>query len=171
MHYRRSEGVGVLVGALLLTGAVLGIGVWRFPEWLGIAPGSDRQIMVLLVIAAVTLVGLILLGGYHLLVNQLGHSVYGRFEPDDAPQPTQASVPEPQDDRVAQVQSYLHEQYGPLWRRKVRLLLVVGEPEQIDATAPGLAEQHWLEGQRTVLLWGGSVRAEREGGCLPSGTA
>lgn len=51
----------------------------------------------------------------------------------------------------------LRTQHGYFWRCKVRLFLVFGEPDQISAIAPGLTPQNWLEGQGTVLLWGGSV--------------
>lgn len=60
----------------------------------------------------------------------------------------------------------LRERHGFFWRRKVRLLLVVGEPEQIEAIAPGLREQRWLEGQNTVLLWAGSVQGEPQDALL-----
>ncbi|WP_049096022.1 ImcF-related family protein, partial [Klebsiella oxytoca] len=43
------------------------------------------------------------------------------------------------------------------WRHKVRLLLVAGEPAHIAAIAPGLAEKQWLEGHRTVLIYGGTL--------------
>lgn len=36
--------------------------------------------------------------------------------------------------------------------------MVVGEPDEIAALAPQLAEQGWLEGQRTVLIHGGSLQ-------------
>lgn len=48
--------------------------------------------------------------------------------------------------------------HGPLWRRKTRLYLVIGEPEQIQAIAPHLSQDHWLHGEHNVLLWGGSVQ-------------
>ncbi len=55
---------------------------------------------------------------------------------------------------------YLCALYGPFWRRKIRLLLVTGEPEQAEAIAPGLTGQHWLEGDHTVLIYGGRPSAE-----------
>ncbi|MGH8383837.1 ImcF-related family protein, partial [Pseudomonas sp.] len=71
------------------------------------------------------------------------------------------SSPQPEEDSeqvwLAPLRKHLREHYGLLWRRKVRLLLVVGEPEQVDAIAPGLTERHWLEGGQTVLVWGGSL--------------
>ena len=53
----------------------------------------------------------------------------------------------------------LRDQHGVFWRRRVRLLLVIGEPDQIHAIAPTLANDLCLVGQGTVLLWGGSAQA------------
>ncbi|PKH18540.1 type VI secretion protein VasK [Enterobacterales bacterium CwR94] len=53
---------------------------------------------------------------------------------------------------------HLHTRYGPFWRYKVRLLLVVGEEDAVAALLPELSRQQWLEGQRTVLIHGGSLR-------------
>ncbi|KAA1174037.1 ImcF-related family protein, partial [Photorhabdus heterorhabditis] len=39
-------------------------------------------------------------------------------------------------------------------------LLVMGEVEQVEAIAPGLTTQHWLEGHRTLLVYGGSLQTE-----------
>jgi type VI secretion system protein ImpL len=60
---------------------------------------------------------------------------------------------------LAEIIQVLRKHYGFFWRRKVRLLLVIGEPTEIEAIAPTLADQQWLEGQGTVLLWGGSAQA------------
>ena len=70
-----------------------------------------------------------------------------------------------QDDTLT-VDQYLRDQYGFFWRRKVRLFLVVGEPAQIAAIAPGLTKENWLEGQSTVLLWAGSVQGEPQDSLL-----
>ncbi|MBV7545614.1 type VI secretion protein VasK [Pseudomonas sp. PDM26] len=56
----------------------------------------------------------------------------------------------------------LRESHGRFWRHKIRLLLIVGEPEQIKAIAPGLTEDHCLVDQDTVLLWGGSVQNQMD---------
>ncbi len=37
---------------------------------------------------------------------------------------------------------------------------MTGEPEQAEAIAPGLTGQHWLEGDHTVLIYGGRPSAE-----------
>jgi len=54
----------------------------------------------------------------------------------------------------------LKVRYSVLWRRKVRLLLVTGDEAAIDQLVPGLQENQWLEGNRTVLIYGGSLIAE-----------
>lgn len=61
---------------------------------------------------------------------------------------------------VAELKEHLHHQYSTFQRTRTRFILVVGEPKQIEAIAPGLADAQWLEGQNTVLLWGGSPQSE-----------
>lgn len=62
-------------------------------------------------------------------------------------------------DLINRCAARLTENYGFFWRSKTRLLLVIGEPNQIEAIAPGLTQHQWLIGQNTVLLWGGSAQA------------
>ncbi|MHC8318624.1 ImcF-related family protein [Pseudomonas sp. LB3P31] len=68
-----------------------------------------------------------------------------------------AAKPDNQAQFFADIRTILQKRHGHLWRYKIRLLLVVGESDQIQAIAPGLAANHWLEGQDTVLVWGGSI--------------
>lgn len=55
---------------------------------------------------------------------------------------------------------YLRRRYSLFWRRKVRLLLITGDEAAIEQLIPGLQESQWLEGNRTVLIYGGSLAAE-----------
>ncbi|VDY52069.1 ImcF-related family protein [Klebsiella oxytoca] len=64
---------------------------------------------------------------------------------------------EERDVPLSSLRQYLRRRYTRFWRHKVRLLLVAGEPAHIAAIAPGLAEKQWLEGHRTVLIYGGSL--------------
>ncbi|WP_413704909.1 ImcF-related family protein [Pseudomonas sp. Pseusp16] len=161
MQFRRSVGIGVLIGGLLLTGLVLAGVLWRHPEWLGMAAGSDRQRIWLAVTSVLTL-GVMFWGGYHWLGRQLGRADYLQFDGDDARQAAPVSLEESVESRVARtiatINADLREQHGLLWRFKVRVFLVVGEPEQIDAIAPGLAHHQWLTSHDTLLLWGGSTQ-------------
>ncbi|MDF3934264.1 ImcF-related family protein, partial [Pseudomonas citronellolis] len=61
-----------------------------------------------------------------------------------------------------EVRDYLRDNYGVFWRRHVRVLLVVGEEDEIKAVAPELAGQNWQEGRGTVLLWGGNLKGKWE---------
>ncbi|MGV3347095.1 ImcF-related family protein, partial [Enterobacteriaceae bacterium LUAb1] len=58
---------------------------------------------------------------------------------------------------------HLRRRYSLFWRRNVRLLLVTGDEAAIEQLVPGLQESQWLEGHRTVLLYGGSLTAEPDG--------
>ncbi len=60
----------------------------------------------------------------------------------------------------APLKKHLHARYRLRWRRKVRLLLVTGDEAAIEQLVPGLRQQRWLEGQRTVLIYGGSLLSE-----------
>ncbi|SFN46330.1 type VI secretion system protein ImpL, partial [Pseudomonas sp. ok602] len=75
------------------------------------------------------------------------------------PGPTR-STPDPEfaGSPAARLAPHLRQHYGLFWRHKVRLLLVVGEPEQINAIAPDLVAKRWLHGQDTVLIWAGSAQ-------------
>ncbi|MCA6963777.1 type VI secretion protein VasK, partial [Pectobacterium odoriferum] len=58
------------------------------------------------------------------------------------------------------LKKHLGIRYRFFWRRKVRLLLVTGDEVAIEQLVPGLQQQQWLEGHRTVLIYGGSLTAE-----------
>ncbi|MCO6060479.1 type VI secretion protein VasK, partial [Pseudomonas sp. MOB-449] len=155
--------VRVLLGGAVLTGIVLSLLLWREPALFGLRPGRDAQSTWLLVAAGATSLILLTWVGYRLAGRQFGRSAYRQNEEGDDELAASPAV-EPKssttiDSTWADLRSYLRERHSIFWRRQVRLLLVVGEPEQIDAIAPGLATQHWLEVQDAVLLWGGSLSA------------
>ena len=76
-----------------------------------------------------------------------------------------SNVPKPPDHAwMPRLKTHLRENHSHFWRHKVRLLLVVGEPDQISAIAPGLKEKKWLAGHDTILLWGGSTRSKFDDG-------
>ncbi|PIB60495.1 ImcF-related family protein [Pseudomonas sp. 2822-17] len=163
MQTRRVVWLGALVVVLLLIGTVLGVLVWQYPELAGLRSDDDRQIAGLWVIAVTTLVLVMCAVGYHFFGHQLGHSAYRQAQADDVPRPRQADHSKPLDkdaaQRLSSIRKQLWAQYGLFWRQKTRLLLVIGEPTEIEALAPTLTKHFWLEGQRTVLLWGGSAQA------------
>ncbi len=58
------------------------------------------------------------------------------------------------------LRTHLRRCYPPFWQRSVRLLLITGDAAAIDRLLPTLRESQWLEGSRTVLLYGGPLTAE-----------
>lgn len=58
------------------------------------------------------------------------------------------------------LKTHLRSRYSLFWRYKVRLLLVTGDEAAIEQLVSGLPQQQWLEGNRTVLIYGGSLTAE-----------
>ena len=58
------------------------------------------------------------------------------------------------------LKKHLHRRYNLFWRHKVRLLLITGDEAAIEQLVPGLRQQQWLEGNRTVLIYGGSLTTE-----------
>lgn len=76
---------------------------------------------------------------------------------------TEKSPPEEtQHPMITALLHHLRTRYTVFWRSKVRLLLITGEDAAIDALVPGLRTQQWLEGQRTVLIYGGNLRTEAD---------
>ncbi|MCE7548342.1 type VI secretion protein VasK, partial [Klebsiella michiganensis] len=95
------------------------------------------------------------------------------FQKNDTPVTPQCSRPagegactQERDISLSSIKKHLRRRYNLFWRSQVRLLLVCGEPEHIAAIAPGLAEKQWLEGRRTVLIYGGSLSSAPDTGRL-----
>lgn len=64
---------------------------------------------------------------------------------------------------INSLKAHLYRRFGLFWRRKVRLLLLIGEEHAIDALVPGLPEKRWLEGHGTVLIYAGSPEQGKGG--------
>ncbi|WP_409034457.1 ImcF-related family protein [Raoultella ornithinolytica] len=58
------------------------------------------------------------------------------------------------------LKNHLRIRYRFFWRNKVRLLLVTGDETAINQLVPNLQASRWLEGNRTVLIYGGSLAAD-----------
>lgn len=57
------------------------------------------------------------------------------------------------------VSEHLRFRYGRRWQRKVRLLLVMGNPDEVHKAAPGLCHDLWQEGDGNVLIYGGDAQS------------
>lgn len=57
------------------------------------------------------------------------------------------------------VSEHLLFRYGRRWQRKVRILLVMGNPDDVQKAAPGLCHDLWQEGDGNVLIYGGDAQS------------
>ncbi|HFV5790253.1 TPA: type VI secretion protein VasK, partial [Escherichia coli] len=57
------------------------------------------------------------------------------------------------------VSEHLRFRYGRRWQCKVRLLLVMGDPDVVRKAAPGLCHDLWQEGDGYVLIYGGDAQS------------
>lgn len=57
------------------------------------------------------------------------------------------------------VSEHLRFRYGRRWQHKVRLLLVMGNPDDVQKAAPGLCHDLWQEGDGNVLIYGGDAQS------------
>nr|WP_249429043.1 ImcF-related family protein [Enterobacter bugandensis] len=60
----------------------------------------------------------------------------------------------------ARIRAHLRTRIGLYWRGKAHLLLITGDEAAIEQLVPGLQQNQWLEGNRTVLIYGGSLTTE-----------
>ena len=160
--WRQASGT-VLALAVL---AAVGWLIWHYGDAVGL-DNNGRKIQVLLLVALLVAFVRLLptLSGY---IKRLRHRETGREQgvyPDKesrlAPLPVRSAW-------VSELRQALRARYGFFWRRKVRILMLMGEPMQVDAIAPKLVSQQWLEGEGTVLLWGGAAAGEPDRATLKS---
>lgn len=58
---------------------------------------------------------------------------------------------------VDEIRTAMHHQYGRIWPRKIRILLITGSVTDAEQLAPKLTQELWQEDQGTLLLWGGDL--------------
>lgn len=78
--------------------------------------------------------------------------------PNDTNAPSEARTYATYD--FSALNTYIRRRYTLFWHHKTRLLLITGDSATIDQLLPGLRENQWLEGSRTVLIYGGSLAVE-----------
>nr|WP_226376747.1 VasL domain-containing protein [Pantoea stewartii] len=140
--------------------------VWKHPDIAGIEDGSQQQIYWLIaggcisgcaLIVSVVLVAAVRNAGKQefnkLVDNTNGDDEKKKRENDKAPVHPAVVM-------CNKIRGHLRSRIGLYWRRKTRLLLITGDEAAIELLVPGLQENQWLEGNRTVLIYGGSLTAE-----------
>ncbi|MGM8810801.1 ImcF-related family protein [Enterobacter cloacae] len=140
--------------------------VWKHPDIAGIQYGSQQQTYWLIAggcISGCTLIMLVvhlwaaLSAGKKefdaLVANASGDDEKKKRENDNDPVHPAVVM-------CDRIRAHLRSRISLYWRSKTRLLLITGDEAAIEQLAPGLQQQQWLEGNRTVLIYGGSLASE-----------
>ncbi|TNL06667.1 type VI secretion protein VasK [Kosakonia cowanii] len=141
------------IGIVLASVAVLWWLITRYGAVLGITSRSGQ--LLTLVILCLALAFIRYLPAIKKYAQELAHRRRARQEsglPGDESRLVQTP---PRNVTVGEIRYALRHQYGRLWGRKVRILLVTGAVSDVELLTPGLTTQYWQEDQGTLLLWGG----------------
>ncbi|MDF3931170.1 ImcF-related family protein, partial [Pseudomonas citronellolis] len=152
--WRRAGGAMLIAVALAVVGGL----IWRYGDRVGLVEDRDK-VLAFLLVTVIVLVGRStpwLLAYVKRQQHREQGMATGVLPEADGSLPPSSKRRNPREE----LPRHLNAQYGFFWRRKVRVLLVVGEKDQIEAVAPGLSDQRWLEGQDCVLLCGDSLKGE-----------
>ncbi|MFY9994559.1 MAG: ImcF-related family protein [Leclercia sp.] len=134
------------------------------PETLGVIEGSVQQGYWLFTCALLTggLVLFIIL--FFIATRLFGHKNYKAVKAASTGKKSTAQSEKKKDNsyrtEFLTLRTCLRRRYHLFWRHKVRLLLVTGDEFAIEQLVPGLQKSQWLEGNRTVLIYGGSLTSE-----------
>ncbi|NWL22269.1 ImcF-related family protein [Pseudomonas umsongensis] len=151
----RRGGAAVWIFSLL---AALGGVIWEYGGRLGLVE-NHHKLLAFLLIVAIALIGY-LNPRLLMYLKRLSHREQGVANHVFPHADTNPVLPKKSSFSLPELRQHLRDNHGHFWRRKVRLLLVVGEPDQISAIVPELDKKLWLAGHDTILLWGGSTQTK-----------
>ncbi|HCM9559929.1 TPA: type VI secretion protein VasK [Enterobacter cloacae subsp. cloacae] len=141
------------VGIIFVGVAAIWWLITRYGARLGIETRNEQ--ILTLVLLCLGLAFIRYLPAIKKYAQELAHRRKARQEnglPDDESRLVQTP---PHNVTVNDIRQTLRHQYGRLWGRRVRILLVTGRVSDVEQLTPGLTSQYWQEDQGTLLLWGG----------------
>lgn len=150
---------GSLLGRLGKIGFILAslAALWGLIVHYGIRLGLETRSMQMLALAVLCL-GLTLIRYLPAIIKygqEMAHRRQARQDnalPEDESRLLQSP---PGHIIVDSIHTALRHQYGRLWGRKIRILIITGNDDDVEQLTPGLTSQYWQEDQGTLLLWGG----------------
>lgn len=146
--------------------AVMTFMIWKHPDIAGIQDGSQQQIYWLIAggcISGCTLIlSMVLLAAVRNAGKQEFNALVDDASGDDEKRKRENdNVPVyPAVVMCDRIRAHLRSRISLYWRSKTRLLLITGDEAAIEQLVPGLQQHQWLEGNRTVLIYGGSLTTE-----------
>lgn len=145
--------------------------IYRKPMLVGAESGSLQQTYWMAGVIAGGLVFLLIMGVYHLLNRRSAiqdFDIRRQLAAGDDYRPVTEKKVDNGHRIWGEMAPFVRTRYGRFWRYKVRLLLIIGEPAEVESIVPGLTEQHWLEGDGIVLIHGGRALAAPDAELLAS---
>ncbi|HFE3555034.1 TPA: ImcF-related family protein [Enterobacter hormaechei] len=146
--------------------AVMTFMVWKHPDIAGVQEGSQQQIYWLIAGGCISGCTLILSVVLLAAVRNAGKQEFNALVDDtrgDDEKKKRGNDNTPVHPAVVmcdRIRAHLRSRISFYWRSKTRLLLITGDEAAIEQLVPGLQQQLWLEGNRTVLIYGGSLASE-----------
>jgi len=151
---------------LFLLFAIMTFVVWKHPDMAGLEDGSQQQIYWLIGGGCITGCTFIMLAVLLRAALSAGKKEFNALIDDirgDDEKKKRKGEKVPVHPAVAmcdRIRAHLRSRISLYWRSKVRLLLITGDEAAIEQLVPGLQQNQWLEGNRTVLIYGGSLASE-----------
>ena len=140
-------------GLTLVIAGIIAWLIWYFGDEIGLISLRGKCLTVI----AVWILLLILRHGgvIGLLVQERWHRFQATRKSEMPDGEARSVRTTPHNVTVAEIRETLRNHYGRFWSRKIRILLVTGNPADVELLTPGLTAQYWQEDRGTLLLWGG----------------
>lgn len=135
--------------------------IWKMPHLIYLPTQAEVQRNAQIGVTLVAVFVLILMSSYYLASRRSGKVSFDTLRrtisADDHAEPEVATPQSRAAGLFTTLVQNLRRTYGLLWRRKVRIVMVVGNPEQVEQAVPDLTQQVWQESNGYVLVWGGDL--------------
>lgn len=161
--------IGSVVTVAFFLAAIVAFLFYAFPENVasatGFGPYDGQRILTFcaIMVAAMFLLGWLTEKAFDFAGKSGLYFQWGQKKAESITPVTNTIPGEEDDDEPVfsedAVSEHLRFRYGRRWQRKVRLLLVMGNPDDVQKAAPGLCHDLWQEGDGNVLIYGGDAQS------------
>ncbi|MCW5004382.1 type VI secretion protein VasK [Enterobacter roggenkampii] len=161
--------IGSVVTVAFFLTVIVAFLFYAFPESVasatGFGPYNGQRLLTLcaIMVAAILLLGWLTEKAFDFAGKSGLYFHWGRKKAESVTPVTNTILSEEDDDEPVfsedAVSEHLRFRYGRRWQRKVGLLLVMGNPDDVQKVAPGLCNDLWQEGDGNVLIYGGDAQS------------
>lgn len=161
--------IGSAVTVVFFLTAIVAFLFFAFPEKvassIGFGPYDGQRILSFcaVIVAVLFLLGWLVEKAFDYAGKSGLYLHWGQNKNQIVPPAKQAIAGEEDDDEPVfneeAVKEHLQLRYGRRWQRKVRILLVMGNQDEVQKVAPGLYHDLWQEGDGNVLIYGGDAQS------------